>query len=500
MSPTTFRGPDALAAFLNPDNHVTPLVELPPVLNPYHDQRVRIFVKLMAFLPLGNVKSLPAYSMLENAHQTGRLEGVHTLVESSSGNTVFSAGVVARAVYGINSTVALASNEVEPGKLRLLRLFGTEIEVIEEDICPDPEDPESGINQAKRRGATPGFYNPGQYDNDANPNAHMRWTGPQIWEQTEGKVTLLCAGLGTTGTLVGTSQYLKEQSPTLSSIGVVRVPNNPVPGVRTESLLKEIAFPWRKYVDHLHQIGTGAAYKASMRLCREGLMAGPSSGFAYAGLLEFLEAKVQEGTLDLHRNSDGEVVAVFIAPDSPLPYLEEYERYLEDDAFPPLRNAHLLRYQAQPEKETTLPDLADIRSAELDVDTCLSYAYGQSAETLREQVRVGIPEEALLRKEVRIIDLRTPREFADHHLPGALRVEHQIFSEHLASIFVPRLKSAEKVVLVCSIGVQSTSLAVKARSLGLLNTFSLQGGTMEWSRRNLPRIRPSECDSTCAES
>lgn len=499
MSPTTFRGPGALAAFLNPDNHVTPMVELPAVLNPYHERSVRIFVKLMAFLPLGNVKSLPAYSMLESAHQSGQLEGVHTLVESSSGNTVFSAGVVARTVYGIDTTIALASHEVEPGKLRLLRLFGTEIEVIEEDICPDPEDPESGINQAKRRGSTPGYYNPGQYDNDANPNAHMRWTGPQIWKQTEGKVTLFCAGLGTTGTLVGTSRYLKEQSADVSSIGVIRLPNNPVPGVRTESLLREIAFPWRAYVDVLQQIGTAAAYAASMRLCREGLMAGPSSGFAYAGLLAHLETEVQAGTLDRHRNSDGEVIAVFIAPDSPLPYLEEYERYLEDDTFPPLRNAHLLRYQAQTEKERTLPDLADIRSAEMEVGTCLSRAYGKTAEALREQVHAGTPEEALLRKEVRIIDLRTPREFADHHLPGALRVDQQAFSEHLEAVFVPRLKDAECVILVCSIGVQSTSLALTARNLGLHNTFSLQGGTMEWSRQNFPRVRPSECDSTCAE-
>jgi len=438
--------------------------------------------------------------MLADAHQAGKLEGVHTLIESSSGNTVFSAGVVARAVYGIDSTVALASNEVETGKLRLLRLFGTEIEVIEEDICPDPEDLQSGINQAKRRGTTSGFYNPGQYDNDANPKAHMRWTGPQIWEQTEGKITIFCAGLGTSGTLVGTSRYLKKQSPTLSSIGVVRIPNNPVPGVRTESLLREIAFPWREYVDHLNQVGTSAAYAASMQLCREGLMAGPSSGFAYTGLLSQLETEVQAGTLDRHRNTDGEVVAVFIAPDSPLPYLEEYERYLKDEAFPPLRHAHLLRYQPQPEKDIDLPDLDDITNVEMDVSTCLAVAYDQTPDALREQMHSGLSEEGLLRKEILIIDLRSPREFADHHLPGALRVDQLVFSEHLASVFSPRLRGAEVVVLVCSIGVQSTSLALKARGLGLHNVFSLQGGTMEWSRNNLPRVRPPECDSSCIEN
>ncbi len=494
MTKTTFKGPGALAAFMNPDNHVPPLVELPHSLNPYHVHKVRIFIKLMAFLPLANVKSLAAYSMLEKAHVTGELNGVHTLIESSSGNTVFSAGVVARSVYGIDKTIALASDEVESGKLRLLRLFGTEIDVIEEDICPDPEDPASGINQAKARGESPGFFNPGQYDNEANPNAHLRWTGPQIWDQTEGKMTIFCGGLGTTGTLVGTSQYLKKKSPNVFSIGVVRVSNNPVPGVRTEGLLREIAFPWRNSVDSVQQVGTTDAYHASMRLCNLGLMAGPSSGFAYAGLLAQLDQEMQKGTLNDRRNNDDEVVAVFIAPDGPFPYLEEYEKYLDETLFPPLRNAHLLNHDTG-HRVSALPNRDEVQNAEVDAGQCMQFVYGTTPETLWAQVEEGKAEESLLLPNVCIIDIRSAHEFTDHHLPGSFRVDYQVFSDHLESVFIPKLLGEKRVLFVCSAGIQSTSLALKARSAGLATAESLKGGTAEWTRRDLPRIRPMNCRS-----
>ena len=97
MHQNCFTGEYGLQEFLNPSNHPPlPLVELPPHLNPYHDFGVRVMVKLMGYLPLGNVKSLPAYTMLEQAHKDGRLSDVHTVVEASSGNTVLSLAVLSR--------------------------------------------------------------------------------------------------------------------------------------------------------------------------------------------------------------------------------------------------------------------------------------------------------------------------------------------------------------------------------------------------------------------
>lgn len=503
MAQTVFRGPNAVAAFLNPDNHVPPLVEIPARLNPFYDQGVCIFAKLMAFLPLGNVKSLAAYSMLEQAHAHGDLDGIRTLVESSSGNTVFSLAAIARAVYGIDRTVALASHEVEPGKLRLLRLFGTEIEIMEEDICPDPNDPMSSINQAKsfwkdvdHRHKIVSF-NPGQYENEANPAAHMRWTGPQLWEQTEGKLTVVATGLGTTGTLVGTSTYLKGHSSMIKSVGVIRLPNNPVPGVRTEGLLKEIGFPWRDHIDALVSVGTADAYRSSMYLCREGLMAGPSSGFAYRGLIEYLTSMVASEQLDSLRNEEGEIVAVFIAPDSPLPYLEEYERYVDTESFPPIRCAELLKHPMQETAFESFPNHGDVRDVRIPIEEFYRLAYRLPPEELEDRIaHDGLDEGAHL-CSYQVLDMRTRREFDDHHLPGALRIDPKVFHDHLESIFVPKLKEKGPVVLVCETGAKSTVLALAARATGLLYVQSLEGGMMEWSRRNLPRIRPKGCGPVC---
>ena len=161
-----FAGKNALRAFLDPNqNPPLPLVEIPEALNPFTKDGVRIFAKLMNFLPLGNVKSLPAYNML--LEKETQLDGIHHLIENSSGNTVFSLAVIGR-LFGIPNTRAIVSHEVTWGKLQLLRFFGTEVFVNEEPICPDPSDRNSGIHKAKKLGNKKGWFNPGQYDNDGN--------------------------------------------------------------------------------------------------------------------------------------------------------------------------------------------------------------------------------------------------------------------------------------------------------------------------------------------
>src|ERR1700761_5819460 len=121
-----FEGPTAVKEFLHPENTPPlPLVELPDALNPYRDNGVRIFAKLMYLLPMLNIKSLPALNMLLDAEASGRLDGVSTLVESSSGNTAFALGVLCR-VFGIQQMMALVPWDIAPGKLDMLRLVGAE--------------------------------------------------------------------------------------------------------------------------------------------------------------------------------------------------------------------------------------------------------------------------------------------------------------------------------------------------------------------------------------
>lgn len=193
--------------------------------------------------------------------------------------------------------------------------------------------------KARVDGEATDAINLGQYDNPDNPGAHEKWTGPQIWEQTDGKIGILCAGLGATGTLIGNSKFLKKQNPKLQVVGIMRAPDQYVPGVRTENLLKLVGFDWRKHVDFIEGIETAESYHTSMALSRLGILAGPSSGLALAGLLKHLKGLKNSGDLDDLRNAkSGEITCVFPCPGSPIPYLDEYFKYVDRAEFPPIQN------------------------------------------------------------------------------------------------------------------------------------------------------------------
>lgn len=338
-----FTGPDAIKKFLDPgENAFIPLVELPGFLNPYADKGVRIFAKLMNLLPLGNVKAAPAFNMIEDMHETGRLEGVEKIVENSSGNTVSSVALVARH-FGIDTTQSYVPAEISWNKLLMLLFFGIEPIVNVEPENPVEGDPQSGVTKAKRDAERADVVNPGQYDNDANPRAHERWTAPQIWQQTGGRVDVFCAGLGTTGTIIGNSRYLKKKNPNVQIVGARRAPDNYVPGVRTKKLLTMVGFDWRRHVDVIEDVETLHSYRKSLELSRAGIIVGPSSGLALVGLLQYLDGLDTSGGLDgLRHQKDDDIFCVFPCPDGPLPYLDEYFSYLDRSDFPPVQNENLL--------------------------------------------------------------------------------------------------------------------------------------------------------------
>lgn len=325
---SVFEGPDAVRDFLNPDHHLPlPLVELPEPLNPFVADGVRVFGKLMYLLPLLNVKSLPAINMLLEARDSGRLDGVHDLVENSSGNTAFALGVVA-GLYGIRRVVAIVPWDIAPGKLDLLRLCG-----VEPRLVRDGQGAPSGIAQARANGEAPGCFNPGQYDNGANPASYEKWVLPQIREQLGKRLTVFATGVGSGGTLVGARRYFRQHGEKVCLVGAIVAPGNAVPGVRSEATLREVSHPWRESADAIIEVGTRESFKKSLHLCRSGILGGPSSGFALAGLLRFLESRRADGTLDDLRNDAGEVVATFVCADTPLPYLDKYSTHLDPADF-----------------------------------------------------------------------------------------------------------------------------------------------------------------------
>lgn len=470
FSKSVYQGQNSVLDFLNPDNcPPTPLVELPDALNPHRKSGLRIFAKMMNMLPLGNVKSLPAYSMLQNESRAGGLTGIDTVIENSSGNTVFSLAVIAR-LMGIPHTKAIVSNHVSKGKLDMLRFLGTEIIVNKEPICPDPSDPTSGIYKARQWADENGWYNPGQYDNAHNPSAHERWTGPQIWDQTGGHLDFFAAGLGTTGTMVGAGSFIKKQNPNIQTIGVIRSPNNPLPGVRTKSLLNEIAFDWKSVVDHSVEIGTHDAFRLSLEMCRHGLFVGPSSGFALAGLLKHMSTLICPECMHGNgRDSDREKIAVFICPDSPFPYIGEYFECLGADYFPEMQNAHLLcDPSAVPEHVPGIEEiepiaLSDMLSGELEGH----------------------------HHDYAIVDLRHAHEFDEHHINGAINIPYHDL-EGFLDTYIDEKKSAAKIIFICGFGNISRLAAWKAKQKGMVG-ISLKGGDAEWSRLNLPRVRAKSC-------
>jgi cysteine synthase/rhodanese-related sulfurtransferase len=471
----TFEGDNAVLDFLNPDNApYTPLVEIPDHLNPYRKDGVRIFAKLMNMLPLANVKSLPAYNMLLDRKSKENFASVDTVIENSSGNTVFSLAVIAR-LMGIPHTKSVCSHQVSLGKLNILRFLGTEIIINEEPICPDPNDPTSGIYKSKIWAKENNWFNPGQYDNEANPGAHYKWTGPQIWEQTSGKVSLISVGLGTTGSATGIGKFLKEKKPETKIVGVYRAPNNPIPGVRTEALLKQIAFDWKSNVDFKEEVGTVESFKKSLELCRSGLFVGPSSGFALVGLLNYLSKE------DL--SDKKEKIAVFVCPDSPFPYIEEYFQYLDENNFPKIENEYLLKKDL-PVAKQIIPNKVD----ELEPEKIFNLIFKDYPEEVWN--KINKKEEILKNREYEIVDIRNPYEFEEHHIPNSINIT---FND--IDVFLKKnkyLKKLKAVVFVCGHGNTSRLACYKAKLLGI-KTINLKGGDTEWSRLNLPRIRNQKC-------
>ncbi|MCP4982325.1 MAG: pyridoxal-phosphate dependent enzyme [Gammaproteobacteria bacterium] len=338
-----FDGPDAIRDFLNPGKHPNlPLVELPAKLNPFAADNVRIFAKLMSMLPLGNVKSVPAFNMIREKYRQGNLEGVERIVENSSGNTVSSMALVARQ-FGIDQTQSYVPSEISWNKLLMLLFFGIEPIVNLEPTNPDETDPQSGVYKAKKDGEEKEAINPGQYYNEDNPESHEQWTAQQIWQQTDGKIDVFCAGLGTTGTVIGNSRFLKSKKGSLQIVGAMRAPDQYVPGVRTEKLLKLVGFDWHKHVDSIENVETTVSYRLSMELSRQGIVVGPSSGLALASLLQYLAGLKQENKIEeLRDKQSDDVVCVFLCPDGPIPYLDEYFKYLDSSHFPAIQNEELL--------------------------------------------------------------------------------------------------------------------------------------------------------------
>ena len=191
----------------------TPLVKLNKVTRGIE---ATVLAKLESMNPGGSVKDRIGIAMIERAEREGRLKPGGIIVEPTSGNTGIGLAL-ACAVKGYKA-IFVMTDKASQEKVRYLKALGAEVVIV--PVTAKPDSPDHYVNTAKRIAReTPGAIMLNQYENPANPEAHYRTTGPEIWEQTEGRITHFVAGIGTGGTISGVGRYLKEKNPKIRVIG-----------------------------------------------------------------------------------------------------------------------------------------------------------------------------------------------------------------------------------------------------------------------------------------
>jgi len=253
-------------------------------LNP--NANFQLFAKLEWLNPFGSVKDRAAWAMLRDLLERGEVGNGRGLVEPTSGNTGISLAAMAQAM-GLRMR-AVVPNKVPLEKKVLLKIVGAELDVLNDALCPAPGLGDGSINLAKTHAkASPHRYvMPNQYENPKNVEAHLHTTGPEIWRQTEGRVTHVFASLGTCGTVTGVSRFLRSKNPNIKVIAVQPSEGHDVPGLRNISQLDVSKLFDRSCIDEILEIDYELAYRRALDLCRaEGLIAGPSSGLILEGAL-----------------------------------------------------------------------------------------------------------------------------------------------------------------------------------------------------------------------
>jgi cystathionine beta-synthase len=265
----------------------TPIVRLPKLQPP---GAARVLAKLEYVNPGGSIKDRIGLPMIEAAEREGLLRPGGTIVEPTSGNTGIGLAMVA-AQRGYRC-IFVMPDKMSREKIALLRAFGAEIVVCPTEV--EPEDPRSYYSVAHRMTEeTPGAFNPNQYANPANPQAHYDSTGPEIWEQVGDELDVLVVGVGTGGTVTGLSRYLKERKPGLQIVGadpIGSIYSSPEVHSYLVEGVGEDFWPStfdRDSVDRWIQVSDRDAFAATRRMARvEGILIGPSGGMALHAALK----------------------------------------------------------------------------------------------------------------------------------------------------------------------------------------------------------------------
>lgn len=249
-----------------------------------------LLVKLEGNNPAGSVKDRPAYSMIKRAEERGQIKPGDTLIEATSGNTGIALAMVA-ATLGYRM-VLIMPEHMSAERRASMKAFGAEIVLVTKE--QSIEGARDLAQQMQREGQG---YVLDQFGNPDNPRAHYEHTGPEIWQGTHGAITHFVSSMGTTGTIMGTSRYLKEQRPAVQIVGVQPDGESSIPGIRKwpEEYLPKIFD--RSRIDRIIEVTAKNAEDAMHQLAEvEGLFCGPSSGGAMWAALQICR-EVEHATI-----------------------------------------------------------------------------------------------------------------------------------------------------------------------------------------------------------
>jgi cystathionine beta-synthase len=282
----------------------TPMVKLNTIVK---DIPALVLAKVETFNPGNSIKDRMALKMIEDAEKDGRLKPGGTIIEGTSGNTGM--GLAIAAIMKGYKCIFTSTDKQSKEKFDALRALGAEVIVCPTDV--DPEDPRSYYSVSSRlEKETPNSWKPNQYDNPSNAQAHYESTGPEIWDQTDGKITHLVVGVGTGGTISGTARFLKEKNPNIQVLGIDtygsifkqyketgsyskdEIYTYVTEGIGEDFLPENVDF---NLIDHFEKVTDKDAAIYTRKIAKEeGIFAGNSAGSAMAGVIQ-MKDRFKEG-------------------------------------------------------------------------------------------------------------------------------------------------------------------------------------------------------------
>ncbi len=266
----------------------TPLIETESLVS--NKKNVKLLLKLEGNNPGGSVKDRPVYNMVAEAIRRGDIRKGGRLVEATSGNTGIALAYVSK-LFGLDISLVMPENSTEE-RVKTMQAYGAKV-----ILTPSEIGIEGSRDVAFKMRDEEGYVLLNQFENEDNWKAHYKTTGPEIWKDTEGKVTHFVSAMGTTGTIMGTSTYLKEKNKDITIVGAQPKDGSRIPGIRKWSPDYVPTIFDRSKVDRVIEVSEEEARAMTRKLARqEGVFAGMSSGGAVATALKLIET-IDEGVV-----------------------------------------------------------------------------------------------------------------------------------------------------------------------------------------------------------